>query len=513
MNIILQNLCPHMPNFGILYNTDLHISIDAERGLYITGYINKKNCNFIHDKTRKNEFEDSEVKIKIINKRKNTLNYKKGTNRRLYSWIDNIKELSLDGWVKCELAGCLEAVIFIHGYNTSHLEALQILGQMASFGNFPNYIKLFLFNWPSGKNFLEFFIAKDNSKNKKGHHAFKCFLDTLRSNGIRHVHIITHSMGTRMFLLAFHDIVKSDLFSTIDEKETGQNNLTKMKLITLTMMNPEYYLSDFVNKEYVFLRSFCTVISIYCDSNDKALKWAEIFSGTKSLGKNVFDLNICKDTYHKGSNGMENYIFDSNKLDYFSIPNRNETNESDNSFEEPKLVSSFFDCENFNVSSKEKMRNKGFMTSLVQKMKKIFHFFCTKRGSNGSNDLNEQTSLEQDQGKSNKDMTHHKFVHQPPMFRNTLLVFTGIEPIYCCRDNRDWLDVDVIDTTWLGSNVHTLRHSYWSLNREIIEDIRELIVTRKRARQRTSRLDRREGNVWVYRVAPSHLKSIFDSDI
>ncbi|EUD66641.1 hypothetical protein C922_02962 [Plasmodium inui San Antonio 1] len=512
MNIILQNLCPHMPNFGILYDTDLHISIDAERGLYITGYINKKNCNFIHDKTKKDEFEDNtEVRIKII-KRKNTLNYKEGTNRRVYSWTDNIKELSLDGWVKCELAGCLEAVIFIHGYNTSHLEALQILGQMASFGNFPNYIKLFLFNWPSGKNFLEFFVAKDNSKNKKVHHAFKCFLDTLRSNGIRHVHIITHSMGTRMFLLAFHDIVKSDLFSTVDEKETEQSNLTKMKLITLTMMNPEYYLSDFVNKEYVFLRSFCTVISIYCDSNDKALKWAEIFSGTKSLGKNVFDLNIWKGKYYKRSNEMGNYVFDRSQLDSFSIPIANKTNDSDDSFQEPKLVSSFFDCENFDVLN-EKMRNKEMMTTLVQKLKKLFYFFSKKRNSADSNDLNEQTSIEHDQGKSNKDMAHHNFVHQPPMFRNTLLVFTGIEPTYSYRDNRYWLDVDVIDTTWLGSNVHTLRHSYWSLNREIIEDIRELIVTRKRARQRTSRLDRREGNVWVYRVAPSHLKSIFDSEI
>lgn len=110
----------------------------------------------------------------------------------------------------------------------------------------------------------------------------------------------------------------------------------------------------------------------------------------------------------------------------------------------------------------------------------------------------------------------------------------------CCAG----ADVDVIDMTWLGSNVHALRHSYWALNREVIEDLRceelppqkrclavavgvfalrclvwavsvfrELIVSRKRARQRTSRLDRREGNVWVYRVAPSSLTSIFDSDI
>ncbi|CAD2109674.1 hypothetical protein YYG_02369 [Plasmodium vinckei petteri] len=543
MNIILQNLCPHMPNFGITYNTDLHISIDAERGLYITGYINKKKSTYpmIRDKKRKSDdLEDNEVKIKIIKKTKNEniLNNKKSFNKKLYSWIDNIKELSLEGWVRCELAGSLEAVIFIHGYNTSHLEALQILGQMASFGNFPNYIKLFLFNWPSGKNILEFFIARENSKNKEIHHAFKSFLDTLRNNGIKQIHIITHSMGTRMFLLSFHDIVKGGLFSTIDEEDNVENNQNKMKLITLTMMNPEYSLNDFVNKEYIFLRSYCTVISIYCDSNDKALKWAEIFSGTKSLGKNVFDLNVSKNNFSKWSiSSSENNVFDSNKLDCYSIQIDNKKCKKGvkNDNTNYKYSSSHFDWENCEMAS-EKQKNT-ITTCVKSSMNKFLNLsrFCyikqkkieIKKDVYSSNisvdneyvdqaakyNTDYKSSFEGNHNKQNNIPLKTNLHHQPPMFRNTLLVFTGIEPNYCYRDNRDWLDVDVIDTTWLGSNVHTLRHSYWSLNREIIEDIRELIVTRKRARQRTSRLDRREGNVWVYRVAPSHLKSIFDSDI
>ncbi|CXI77483.1 conserved Plasmodium protein, unknown function [Plasmodium berghei] len=544
MNIILQNLCPHMPNFGITYNTDLHISIDAERGLYITGYINKKNSTYpiLRDKNRKtDDLEDNEVKIKIIKKTKNEniLNNNKNFNKKLYSWIDNIKELSLEGWVRCELAGSLEAVIFIHGYNTSHLEALQILGQMASFGNFPNYIKLFLFNWPSGKNILEFFIARENSKNKEIHHAFKSFLNTLRNNGIKQIHIITHSMGTRMFLLSFHDIVKGELFSNIDEEDNVENNKNKMKLITLTMMNPEYSLNDFVNKEYIFLRSYCTVISIYCDSNDKALKWAEIFSGTKSLGKNIFDLNVSKNNFSKYSNSSsENNVFDSNKLDCYSIQidnNKKHTKNIKNFNTNYKHSSSYFDWEKCEViNEKQKKTITTCFNSSMNKFLSLIRFCFLKQkkveikkdgySSNISadNEYVDQTvkyntdyisSFEGKQNKQNNLSLKTNLHHQPPMFRNTLLVFTGIEPNYCYRDNRDWLDVDVIDTTWLGSNVHTLRHSYWSLNREIIEDIRELIVTRKRARQRTSRLDRREGNVWVYRVAPSHLKSIFDSDI
>lgn len=357
--------------------------------------------------------------------------------------------------------------------------------------------------------------------------------------GIRQIHIITHSMGTRMFLLAFHDIVSSELFSTIEEKEKDEKYQNKMKLITLTMMNPEYYLSDFVNKEYIFLRSFCTVISIYCDSNDKALKWAEIFSGTKSLGKNVFDLNISKEDISKKYNGRGvNYLFDSNQLDYYSIsmennkkiPNKKNMNIQKNTDDkidyniDHNIISSFFDCENLEITNNKKKNKKfKFKIKIAEKLRTLVHFFFGKEYVKNKTYINDQNSLQINDNDNDDDVDEddcslnknkkQNILHQPPMFRNTLLVFTGIEPTYCYKDNRDWLDVDVIDTTWLGSNVHTLRHSYWSLNREIIEDIRELIVTRKRARQRTSRLDRREGNVWVYRVAPSHLKSIFDSDI
>lgn len=44
------------------------------------------------------------------------------------------------------------------------------------------------------------------------------------------------------------------------------------------------------------------------------------------------------------------------------------------------------------------------------------------------------------------------------------------------RKKKHWLDVDVIDTTCLGSNVHALRHSYWFLNREVIEDLRYQVI-------------------------------------
>eukprot|EP00668_Euglena_longa_P000044 GGOE01000054.1.p1 GENE.GGOE01000054.1~~GGOE01000054.1.p1 ORF type:complete len:893 (+),score=256.80 GGOE01000054.1:92-2680(+) len=73
-------------------------------------------------------------------------------------------------------------------------------------------------------------------------------------------------------------------------------------------------------------------------------------------------------------------------------------------------------------------------------------------------------------------------------------------------DRCEWLDLDVIDTTWIENNVQDLRHSYWNINRELVEDLRELVVTQRRARDR-SRLAARFGNVYSFLAAPSCLKN------
>ena len=91
--------------------------------------------------------------------------------------------MRVDGWRRAEEAGLPEAMIFVHGYNTNDVQSMQIMAQMAAFGNFPSYIKPFLFTWPAGENFLEFFDARENAKNPLLHAAFTDFLRSLRDNG------------------------------------------------------------------------------------------------------------------------------------------------------------------------------------------------------------------------------------------------------------------------------------------------------------------------------------------
>jgi hypothetical protein len=68
------------------------------------------------------------------------------------------------------------------------------------------------------------------------------------------------------------------------------------------------------------------------------------------------------------------------------------------------------------------------------------------------------------------------------------------------------LDLDVIDLSWLDSNVHGyVRHAYFNINRWLVDDLREIITTGKRAAHRTHRLSHRAHNVWSPMAAPLHV--------
>uniref|UniRef100_A0A7S2GUL1 Uncharacterized protein n=1 Tax=Haptolina brevifila TaxID=156173 RepID=A0A7S2GUL1_9EUKA len=67
------------------------------------------------------------------------------------------------------------------------------------------------------------------------------------------------------------------------------------------------------------------------------------------------------------------------------------------------------------------------------------------------------------------------------------------------------LDVDVIDVSWMDNNVHSMRHNFFNINRWMIDDLREIVSTKRRARLRTARMTRRFANVWSFLAAPRHI--------
>ena len=71
----------------------------------------------------------------------------------------------------------------------------------------------------------------------------------------------------------------------------------------------------------------------------------------------------------------------------------------------------------------------------------------------------------------------------------------------------EYLALDVVDTASLDSNVHELRHCYFNLNAFIVDDLAEIVTTRRRACMRR-RLTATSGNVWVFLAAPGHIDEV-----
>ena len=90
---------------------------------------------------------------------------------------------------------------------------------------------------------------------------------------------------------------------------------------------------------------------------------------------------------------------------------------------------------------------------------------------------------------------------QPSLGRASVHPLTDIDGHIIAR-------VDLVDTSGISSNVNQIRHSFFHLSRESIEDIREVLVTSRPASERQSRLIRREGsNVYDVAVAPLYYKT------
>ena len=188
--------------------------------------------------------------------------------------------------------------------------------------------------------------------------------------GFKRFHILTHSMGARTWFSVYE--AAKHLFLDVDAREYHSGGQPRAHLVSVTLMNSEYPVRDFVGTGYHSLREKCNHITIYGNKKDGALMWAQIFNdpqnfgAEKSLGKAMDDPSL--------SSGQ--------------------------------------------------------------------------------------------------------------------------------------LDVDVIDTTLLANNVHKTKHSYFNINRELVEDLRDLIVTQRRAKHRIRlRRVKRGTNVFVFMVAPPALNN------
>ncbi|KAG0225959.1 hypothetical protein BGW42_003976 [Actinomortierella wolfii] len=311
------------------------------------------------------------------------------------------------------------ALVFIHGYNCALSYGIARMAQLLSLGEFPPYIKPFVFSWPSSVTLGYFHALKVGCADDVARD-FRQFIQDLRDSGFRRVHILAHSMGARVFLSALRKGALDGIFAerevaSVDEAErslqnaaglqprksvrykdsrNGQGHFPEQKvprsnsvdsigsdgsdrpiqLATMTLMNPDADLDIFLEDDYWILSKYCPHITLYADARDGALFWSEVLGQKKSLGR------------------------------------------------------------------------------------------------------------------------HPRTLVYPP---------TG-----------EVLDVDVIDTTSLDVNVHSIRHNFFNLNRMLVDDLYDIVVLGRRAREREGRLSNRwtfnpdgieDGEVFTFLCAPSYV--------
>jgi hypothetical protein len=194
-----------------------------------------------------------------------------------------------------------EALIFIHGYNSSQALAVKKFAQLLAAGQYPGYIVPILFAWPSAKA-ITYFPAQAFATSPETTEQLRQLLVEVQEQGIHAVHIITHSMGARVFLTAMHNPRVQELFTrpiskrksrmnpeggsvshrpsavsggnpsspsttspTPTSTSSNANSSPPLMLKRVILTNPDYSLKRFRDSTYYILNSICPHITIYVD--------------------------------------------------------------------------------------------------------------------------------------------------------------------------------------------------------------------------------------------------------
>lgn len=254
-------------------------------------------------------------------------------------------------------------------------------------------------------------------------------------------------------------------------KDDSQSSSFKAKIVSITFCSPEYQLSDFVAADGVFdlLQQYCELITLYGDSHDRALMVSEYANMLR-----------CASSSREPSLGrsMGKHIRDPS----YPIPT-----------ECSCIQSGTFDAsfENKELSYAQVNVNAGLdnVTSFAS--------------SNGPSSQSTNTVPSQQPDSEPLPPFSSAMVRSFNLAQHTSCV-----PSYGSLESgqpriKVYLDMDVIDTSFVDVNTG-IRHSYYRLNSNIVDDIREIVIHKRRARARPG-LMQQTGNVFIFLLAPSNV--------
>lgn len=190
------------------------------------------------------------------------------------------KELSLATMMAFIKQSKRSPLVFIHGFNVKHEEAVLRASQLAYDLKYQGPV--ILFSWPAGagEGFLNNKLInrtyEANLKNAQGSIAtFKLFVSKLIENNLV-PNIVVHSMGHQVVLPALFELGK------VGQLQAGQTE-RQMPLGEVILNAPDFD-SDLFIKNIEMIKNLSRRVTLYCSYNDKAMFASETMNSSKRLG-------------------------------------------------------------------------------------------------------------------------------------------------------------------------------------------------------------------------------------
>ena len=331
-----------------------------------------------------------------------------------------------------------EALVFIPGFNSCLKRSLQTLGQLLAMTKISARVYPIVFEWPVAQ-VLTYRYASAIAATTRNKHFFLQLMRGLKAAGIDHVHFMSHSMGVQTLLGAFRN------------KDDG----------TSSEVSNCFRLAD--TDDGADEDTLMTCKSITMLNPDFPLA-AFVDHAFLSIRRVCSHITIVGD---RGDQALWYSQLINGSAKYFG-------------YSQPDILNGTED-----LTGPPKQFHQRVMGRHIDALHTAEH------------DLDEP--MDKDKGKA-MDQEHAVAMDHRMLFqkrRSQLSMATSDRSM----DHR-WLDVDVIDTTLLDTNIKDLRHSGFNVNPILLKDLEELIVTGRRAAERSTLLYR-EGNVFSYCHAPS----------
>jgi esterase/lipase superfamily enzyme len=164
-----------------------------------------------------------------------------------------------------------EALVFVHGYNVTFEDAARRAAQLAYDLNFEGVPALY--SWPSEGALLSYAVDANNAEWAVPH--FRDFLQLVRQQtGAEAVHVIAHSMGTRLLARALADPI-------------GEGG----RLRQVVFAAPDIDADTFRQLSDAF-KGKCERVTLYASSGDRALEVSEKYQKYPRAGQSGLGLVI-----------------------------------------------------------------------------------------------------------------------------------------------------------------------------------------------------------------------------